>query len=1011
MDAVRYKTLRLAVLIILTLGYIIFSITDCIQESFGGNREMPFRDLELSDGENELFYSGIINVKIYGAVGDGTTDDTAAINSAISAASNKSLLIPPGTYRIASSITVPSNVKIWFSNDAKISVDSGKTLTVNGQLVAERYQIFTGDGTVNIIQGACDEVYPEWWGAVGNGTTDDTTALQKCITCASTLGNVKVVKLGEKTYKITSALTTGGNGINIIGSSMNRSWILASGGCDGIRVTPYATGSTREQLLFKNFRIYSDSVVTGYGIYVDGHRDFTIDHVWVGGYYEYRKGFEYGIYVTSQPGYYVRILNCRVFYCKYGIYITGGANNAVIEHNTIRYGARLVTVDGWVMGTRIINNSIETDAGDTIDGNPPTERLVTVFGRDTVIANNYLEHSGNYNIELKPNCVGTVIYGNSKALHVYDHFEVLDNSGNDTNYYNGKLIIRINKEEGQYSTDNVGGIIDMTLGSYSDYEHSSDWHPADLRIRARNGYLALQADRDKRSIELRSHTDAGTLTTPFGGFGKTYGNLLQYSWKFTGSGATITDKCVVGPDGTLMGSRIIGGNVFVSQDTTGSPVTKDDVYNYSVWLRTSEKDKVKSRLTTGGTGYMCEITNEWRRYSIVGIKNTEGYANITNSIVPSDHDGKIHTLEAFGGQFVVMGKAVTGTVDSKVSTTTTWMMDYGTDFCNAGINRGGYIQVYSPSDTSKVAHGYIDDIESCLGFTDGDGTEPSVGDVVTGVSDAQTVITQLVVESGSFSNGDAVGWMRVKNVRGNFTSSDTLTFPNATATCDYFSRNCVLTFTRAIRNIWNSKTNCCNGDTYQICPKEWTVPPPYTPTDGAVIPSGSANFYAESIATSTLSTSTLTTSTLTASTLASNLSIGDNHIHISSNPSADKWSGITTTFTAGENLVLGDVCYMNSNGKMYKADADAILTAGVIAIATTTINTDTTGTFLLQGVIHLHTLNPSWTIGSRVYLSTTAGAMTQTQPNGADDVIQVLGTAIANDILLFNPNLVMVEHN
>lgn len=57
-----------------------------------------------TDGTNVLWDTAAsvlewINVKEYGAVGDGVTDDTSAINSAISALTNNSVLyFPPGQY-------------------------------------------------------------------------------------------------------------------------------------------------------------------------------------------------------------------------------------------------------------------------------------------------------------------------------------------------------------------------------------------------------------------------------------------------------------------------------------------------------------------------------------------------------------------------------------------------------------------------------------------------------------------------------------------------------------------------------------------------------------------------------------------------------------------------------------------------------------------------------------------------------------------------------------------------
>jgi parallel beta-helix repeat protein len=53
-----------------------------------------------------------VNVKDYGAQGNGVTNDTVAFGLAITAASGGLLELPPGTYRIVSALTIPANTTI-----------------------------------------------------------------------------------------------------------------------------------------------------------------------------------------------------------------------------------------------------------------------------------------------------------------------------------------------------------------------------------------------------------------------------------------------------------------------------------------------------------------------------------------------------------------------------------------------------------------------------------------------------------------------------------------------------------------------------------------------------------------------------------------------------------------------------------------------------------------------------------------------------------------------------------
>ena len=126
-------------------------------------------------------------------------------------------------------------------------------------------------------------------------------------------------------------------------------------------------------------------------------------------------------------------------------------------------------------------------------------------------------------------------------------------------------------------------------------------------------------------------------------------------------------------------------------------------------------------------------------------------------------------------------------------------------------------------------------------------------------------------------------------------------------------------------------------------------------------------------------------------------------------PDDGSYTGITTTMTAGENLVAGDLVYFKSDEKAYKADADAIATMPVMAMAMATINSGASGIFLLQGIYRNDALY-NLTAGNVMYASGTAGGVTQTQPSGVDGVVQVVGIAINENRIYFNPSINYITH-
>ena len=116
------------------------------------------------------------NVMHYGAVGDGSTDDEAAIEAAEAAADDNGGIVyfPTGTYKFLTAIVISDNVSLQFAPGAQLMGDGSATLTARN-IVDTKHQIF--QSTMTLASPYEGWVRPEWWGAVPDDSTDCTAAL------------------------------------------------------------------------------------------------------------------------------------------------------------------------------------------------------------------------------------------------------------------------------------------------------------------------------------------------------------------------------------------------------------------------------------------------------------------------------------------------------------------------------------------------------------------------------------------------------------------------------------------------------------------------------------------------------------------------------------------------------------------------------------------------------------------------------------------------------------------
>ncbi len=131
----------------------------------------------------------------------------------------------------------------------------------------------------------------------------------------------------------------------------------------------------------------------------------------------------------------------------------------------------------------------------------------------------------------------------------------------------------------------------------------------------------------------------------------------------------------------------------------------------------------------------------------------------------------------------------------------------------------------------------------------------------------------------------------------------------------------------------------------------------------------------------------------------------------SSDPSA---TGITTNeFNSGySSTAIGDLVYLDTSATWQKADADASAAtySSMLGIALSVAASGAAVNVLLQGFIYAGTPFPTLTIGAPIYMSATAGAITQTAPVTTDSATRIIGYAVHADKMYFNPSNDWITH-
>ncbi len=115
-----------------------------------------------------------------------------------------------------------------------------------------------------------------------------------------------------------------------------------------------------------------------------------------------------------------------------------------------------------------------------------------------------------------------------------------------------------------------------------------------------------------------------------------------------------------------------------------------------------------------------------------------------------------------------------------------------------------------------------------------------------------------------------------------------------------------------------------------------------------------------------------------------------------------------TGLNAGATIAQWEAVYLSSSSTWLLADANGSGTFPARGLAVAAYSNGNAAIVLTIGTVRNDAW--SWTPGGTIYLSTTAGGLTQTQPSATDECIQAVGFALDADRAYFNFNSNYITH-
>jgi len=550
---------------------------------------------------DQVRQTGVFSVKDYGALGDNSTNDTAAFHSARDAAgTNGTVIVPPGTYKVTL-ISLSVAGQTW-------RIERGATITQIAATNTSMIEItaaditLTGDGTLD-----------------GNATNNASQPRMVYVKTAGDRARISSLRLTNwRGYGIQNHRS----GVEVTGCYMTGSlgtavfYQVSGADIQGGRVSGNHIVLTGTTLQNDHIALFSDGVSPTYFVYdvivTDNRLMSDVGSIglpielWFGAHRSvvannHIENGNYGISVASSDncvisGNYIRgcTIECSgnggtytgnvsdgitATYGHAGLAFTNAATRGnLISGNTFRNWGQGITInvatqDVTITGNTFLTNGVSTPLGNDIEiGGAPRGVLITSNVFSQCIGNSSI-YIGNSNVPLQLSIVDNYFHTNVDGIHSYA------NAG-----WGNPFVVRGNVYDGSGSLISHGNV--LPTGSFVDENTPSTFDAA----RRSPGVFSVKdygakgdGSTDDTTAILNAHTAAGTggtLIFPPGVY--IAGNL---DFDISGQviqvlpGATLKEKANTGSAGQpwirlsaprirLTGGGIIDGNT-ANQSTHG----------------------------------------------------------------------------------------------------------------------------------------------------------------------------------------------------------------------------------------------------------------------------------------------------------------------------------------------------------------------------------------------------------------------------------------------------------